>query len=208
VRRVVAENLQDIQLSRESDPFEQEISMKTSVLPVLFACACGAPLSASAAETAAPKNADDIAVIRQIEKDMGDAMTAVDIDKLGQMFADDWATTCPAGTMATATKESILRDFKSGNDRLEAFELGPIDVQVFGDTAIAQGSSIEKRTRNGKDASGQFVWVDILEKREGKWVVVKGAGGRVKQGTEEPGGSAGPSSRLVLEQRTEAKNEQ
>jgi len=30
------------------------------------------------------------------------------------------------------------------------------------------------------DASGQFVWMDILEKRAGNWVVVKGAGDRVK----------------------------
>jgi len=154
--------------------------MKTFFLPVLLAFACIAPVSANSAEAAASKNANDIAVIKQIEKDMGDAMVAVDIDKLSQMFADDWVTTVPAGKVATVTKESILRDFKSGNDKLEAFELGPIDVQVFGNIAIAHGSSTEKRTRNGQDASGQFVWMDILEKRAGKWVVVKGAGGRAK----------------------------
>ena len=148
--------------------------MKTFFLPVLLACASITPVSANSAEAAASKDANDIAVIKQIEKDMGDAMVAVDIDKLGQMFADDWVTTVPAG------KESILSDFKSGNDKLHAFELGPIDVQVFGNIAIAHGSSTEKRTRNGQDASGQFVWMDILEKRAGKWVVVKGAGGRVK----------------------------
>jgi ketosteroid isomerase-like protein len=154
--------------------------MKTFFLPVLLACASIAPVSANSAEPAASKDANDIAVIKQIEKDMGDAMVAVDIDKLGQMFADDWVTTVPAGKTATVTKESILSDFKSGNDKLHAFELGPIDVQVFGNIAIAHGSSTEKRTRNGQDASGQFVWMDILEKRAGKWVVVKGAGGRVK----------------------------
>jgi ketosteroid isomerase-like protein len=154
--------------------------MKEIFLPVLVGCACVAPPSASSAEALASNNADDIAAIRQIEKDMGDAMVAADIDKLGQFFADDWATTVPAGKVAAVTKESILRDFQSGNDRLEAFELGPIDVQVFGTVAIAQGSSTEKRTRHGQDASGQFVWTDILEKRAGKWVVVKGAGGRVK----------------------------
>ena len=159
--------------------------MKTFFLPVLFACACIAPVLANSGEAAASKNASDIAAIRQLEKEMGDAMVAVDIDKLGQMFADDWATTVPAGKTATVTRESILRDFKSGDDKLEAFELGPIDVQVFGNTAIAQGSSTEKRIRNGKDASGQFVWTDILEKRAGKWVVVKGAGARVKEGIQE-----------------------
>jgi ketosteroid isomerase-like protein len=154
--------------------------MKTSSLSALLACACIAPALAHSSEAATSKNANDIAVIKQIEKDMGDAMVAVDIDKLSQFFADDWVTTVPTGKVATVTKESILRDFKSGNDKLEAFELGPIDVQVFGNTAIAHGSSTEKRTRNGQDASGQFVWMDILEKRAGNWVVVKGAGDRVK----------------------------
>jgi ketosteroid isomerase-like protein len=154
--------------------------MKTFFLPVLLACASIAPVSANSAEAAASKDANDIAVIQQIEKVRGVALVAVDIDKLSQMFADDWVTTVPAGKTATVTKESILSDLKSGNDKLEAFELGPMDVQVFGDIAIAHGSSTEKRTRNGHDASGQFVWMDILEKRAGKWVVVKGAGGRVK----------------------------
>ena len=154
--------------------------MKTFFLPVLLACACVAPAAANSSEAATSKDANDIAVIKQIEKEIGDAMVAADVDKLGQIFADDWATTVPAGKMATASKESLLRDFESGNDKLEAFELGPIDVQVFGNVAIAEGSSTEKRTRNGQDASGQFVWTDILEKRAGNWVVVKGAGGRVK----------------------------
>ena len=154
--------------------------MKIFSLPVLLACACIAPASANSSDAATSKDAKDIAVIKQVEKDIGDAMVTVDIDKLSQIFADDWVTTVPAGKMATVTKESILRDFKSGNDRLEAFELGPIDVQVFGNIAIAHGSSTEKRTRNGHDASGQFVWMDILEKRAGNWVVVKGAGARVK----------------------------
>jgi len=154
--------------------------MKTYSLPVLLACACVAPASAGSSEAAASKDANDIAVIKQVERDIGDAMVAVDIDKLGRIFADDWATTVPAGKTATVSKETLLRDFESGNDKLEAFELGPIDVQVFGNVAIAHGSSTEKRTRNGHDASGQFVWMDILEKRAGNWVVVKGAGGRVK----------------------------
>ena len=34
----------------------------------------------------------DVATIKQLEQDMGNAMVAVDIDKLNQIFADDWAT--------------------------------------------------------------------------------------------------------------------
>jgi len=151
--------------------------MKTFFLPVLLACACVAPAVANSSEAATPKDANDIAVIKQIEKEIGDAMVAADVDKLGQIFADDWATTVPVGKITTASKESLLRDFESGNDKLEAFELGPIDVQVLGNSAVAQGGVIETR---GKETNAQMIYADLLEKRAGKWVVVRSMGGKVK----------------------------
>jgi len=54
-----------------------------------------------------------------------------------------------------------------------------MDVRVFGNVAVAQGSVEEKRSRNGKDTSGNFAWMDLLEKRAGKWVDVQSAAGRL-----------------------------
>jgi ketosteroid isomerase-like protein len=104
-------------------------------------------------------------------------MVAGDIDKLNQLYADDWATIGPSGKIII--KETLLSDFKSFHDKLEWFENGPMDVQVFGNVAVAHGSVTEKRTRDG-DTSGEFVWMDLLEKRAGKWVVVRSAGTRAK----------------------------
>ena len=75
----------------------------------------------------------------------------------------------------------MLSDFESFHDKLESFEVGPMDVQVFGDVAVVHGSVTEKRVRDGKDTSGDFVWMDLLEKRAGKWVVVRSAGARFKR---------------------------
>jgi len=152
--------------------------MKTLLLHILLACTCVALVSAALGEAAAAKEANDIALIKQISRDMGDAMVAVDIDKLNQIFADDWVSVAASGKVVT--KESALSGFKSGGEKLKAYELGPIDVQVFGNVAVAHGGVTERR--NGQDASGQFVWMDLLEKREGKWVVVQSAGHRVESG--------------------------
>src|SRR5215813_12714829 len=66
-----------------------------------------APISA-----AAPINDPiDLAAVRQIGQDMGDAMVAGDIEKLNQIFADDWATIDSSGKIFT--KEPLLTDFKS-----------------------------------------------------------------------------------------------
>jgi len=129
----------------------------------------------------APAPSKDPAVIeavRKVERDMGDAMVAVDIDKLNQIFADDWASIGSSGRVIT--KERVLQDFKSGRDRLVSYQNGPIDVQVFGDIAVAHGGVAEQRIRDGKDDSGESVWMDLLEKRAGRWVVVRSAGASVK----------------------------
>jgi ketosteroid isomerase-like protein len=130
-------------------------------------------------DTPAPSN-DPAAIeaIRKLGQDMGDAMVAVDIDKLNQIFADDWVTVGKSGKVIT--KEKVLDDFKSGRDKLVSYKLGPIDVQVFGDVAVAHGGVTEERIRDGKDVGGESVYMDLLKKREGKWVVVRSAAAEVK----------------------------
>ncbi len=132
-----------------------------------------------------------VAAIRQLGRDMGDAMVATDIDKLNQIYADDWATVASSGKVVT--KEALLNDFKSFHDKLVSYELGPIDVQVFGDVAVAYGGVTEKRIRDGKDVSGEFVYMDLLKKRAGKWVVVHSAGARVVRAEPSKAQSKDPS---------------
>jgi len=115
--------------------------------------------------------------IKEIEQDMGSAMVAGDVDKLSQIYGDDFVAVESSGNVIT--KETLLSDFKSFHDRLEWFETGPMDVQVFGNIAVVQGSVKEKRSANGKDTSGEFAWMDVLENRAGKWVVTQSAGARV-----------------------------
>src|SRR5437667_7180813 len=154
----------------------KKLQMKKLVGTVVFTSLCARLVLAQPLE--APSN-DPAAVdaVKQVGQEMGKAMMASDIEKLNQIFADDWATVDSSGKIFT--KESLLSDFKSGKHKLEWFENGPVDVQVFGDVAVAQGSVKEKRTDGGKDTSGQFVWMDLLKKRADKWVIVRTLGARV-----------------------------
>jgi len=144
----------------------------TGIVIVLICLAAFVPLQAQ------PIDTSSVETIKQLEQEMGNAMIAGDVGKLSQIYADDWATVGSSGEVTT--KQTLLTDFKSFHDKLEWFENGPIDVQVFGNVAVACATVKEKRTRDGKDTSGEFVWVDLLEKRAGKWVVVRSAGARKK----------------------------
>ena len=150
--------------------------MKGLIASALFASVCAGPVL-TASLKAQYKDQAVIDAVKQVEQEMGKAMEAGDIDKLKQIYADDFATIGSSGEIVT--KETLLTDFASFHDKLEWFENGPMDVQVFGNVAVAQGSVKEKRSRNGKDTSGEFAWMDLLERRAGKWVVVRSAAARV-----------------------------
>jgi len=124
------------------------------------------------------KDPSAVSAIVQLEQDMGDAMVRADMGKLDEIYGDDFVTV--GSSHKVFTKKDLLEDFASFHDKLESFQNGPIDVRIFGNIAVASASVTEKRTRDGKDTSGDFVWMDLLEKRAGKWVVVRSGGARIK----------------------------
>ncbi len=132
------------------------------------------------AQTATPaaKGPSVAQSVKQLEHDWIDAVKAGDADKLGQILADDWSGIGYDGSKQT--KQSILADVKSGAIKFESYEFGPMDVKVLGSVAVVQGSDTEKSTTGGKDTSGQWAWMDVFVKRDGKWVAVRSQSAKVK----------------------------
>ena len=151
--------------------------MKIFIALVLLAFAFIVPAwTASSHASSADSSAVD--AVKQLGQDMGDAMIALDIEKLDRIFGDDWVTVGLSGSVYT--KEALLRDIKAGKKKLTWFELRPIDVQIFGDVAIAQGNVAEKRIIDDKETYIELVYSDILKKRDGRWVVVRSMGAAIK----------------------------
>ena len=151
--------------------------MKRLIASALLVCAFAVPAWADLSQSSSA-DSSAAAAIRQLGQDMGDAMIALDVEKLDRMFGDDWVTVGMSGSVYT--KDMLLRDTRAGKKKLTWFELRPIDVQVFGDVAIAQGNVIEKRVVEGKETDMELVYADILKKRDGRWVVVNSMGAKVK----------------------------
>jgi hypothetical protein len=79
-----------------------------------------------------------------------------------------------------STKKQSLDNIKSGANKLDSVEIGPMDVQVIGTVAIVQGSDTEKSSFKGKDTSGKWVWMDVFAMRDGKWQAVRSQSAMVK----------------------------
>ncbi len=117
------------------------------------------------------------AAIMSMEKEWLDAMLAGNAAKIGTFLADDWVFTDPGGQRMTRTQ--MLDDFRSGTLKIESSVPGEVKVNVYGDTAIVNGSSKDKGTYKGMDISGDYVFTDVFVKRDGQWRAVSSAVTRV-----------------------------
>jgi ketosteroid isomerase-like protein len=109
--------------------------------------------------------------LKQVERDWTAGQKAGAADKIAQLLADDWSGLSFDGKKYN--KQQYLADFKSGATKFESIELGPMDVRVFGDIGVVQGGDTEKSSYKGKDTSGKYVWMDVFQKKDGKWQAVR-----------------------------------
>jgi ketosteroid isomerase-like protein len=150
--------------------------MKKLLIAILMTCA-GMGLVLADTPSTPSASASASATVKQLEHDWTEATIAGDYDKVGQIIADDWTGISYDGSKMT--KQGFLADLKSGKDKAQSVEIGPMDVKVLGNVAIVQGSDTEKSVMNGKDTSGKWVWMDVFVKRDGKWVAVRSQAARV-----------------------------
>jgi ketosteroid isomerase-like protein len=116
--------------------------------------------------------------LQQLETDWANAIKDGDVDKVASYLADDWTGLAYDGKLIT--KKKLLADIKSGKDAATSVEMGPMEVKVLGKVAVVQGSDVEKSTTDGKDTSGKWVWTDVFEMRDGKWLAVRSQSAMLK----------------------------
>jgi len=122
------------------------------------------------AQKPAASDSSVAAQLKQIENDWSAAQKARDTKKLEEILADQWVGIGPDAK--TSDKAKAIEDVKAPGNSLDSYEMGPMDVRVFGNTAIVIGSDTEKSKDSGKDTSGKYVWTDVFIKQNGKWKAI------------------------------------
>jgi ketosteroid isomerase-like protein len=117
--------------------------------------------------------------LKQVEQEWMAAQKAGDADKIAPLIADNWKALGPNGEKMD--KQQYLADFKSGAQKYESIEAGPMDVHVMGNVGVVQGSDTEKSSYKGEDTSGEYVWMDVFQKKDGKWQAVRSEVTKVKK---------------------------
>ena len=153
--------------------------MKKFAGAILLVCACAGTVFARPQATATPAKAPSISeAVKQLERDWIAAVKAGDAEKLATFMTDDWMGIQGDGTVAD--KKTYIGWTKSGAEKIESVEVGPMTVKVMGNVAVCQGSDTEKSSMSGKDTSGKYVWMDVFVKTGDKWVAVRSQSAMVK----------------------------
>jgi len=98
------------------------------------------------------------------------ALMSADLAVLAQIFADDYVQYNEAGK--AFTKQDVLNNFRTGAIRYPLIVSTSRKIRVFGDTAVVQGSESDEIEINGKRSAVRYVYLDVLCKREGEWMLV------------------------------------
>jgi ketosteroid isomerase-like protein len=108
--------------------------------------------------------------IANLEAALGQAMIHKDIATLSNVVADDWTIQNDSGAMGT--KAGFISDVQSGALVVTTFKLHDLHIRVLGNVAFVQGFDDEESSYKGKPNNGTYNWLDVWEKRGGRWVSV------------------------------------
>ncbi len=98
------------------------------------------------------------------------ALMSADLAVLAQIFADDYVQYNETGK--PFTKQDVLDNFRTGAIRYPSIVSTGRLIRIFGDTAVVHGSELDEVEIDGERSIVRYVYLDVLQKRGGKWKLV------------------------------------
>jgi uncharacterized protein (TIGR02246 family) len=134
----------------------------------LFFSCCILSVLATRAQTAA----DDIDTVKKLNEAWIRSYPGKDTATMSRILADDLIMITHNGSRVT--KPEILRNMASPGQRVKNSKVDKVDVRLVGNTALvfAEASFVTVDNTSGKEMSGRTNYLDVYEKRDGRWVAI------------------------------------
>ncbi len=98
------------------------------------------------------------------------ALMAADLEVLAGIFADDYVQYNDAGQ--AFTKNDVIENFRTGAIRYSSIISTGRTIRMLGDTAVVHGSENDEVEACGQRFSVRYIYLDVLQKRNGNWKLV------------------------------------
>ncbi len=123
--------------------------------------------------------ADADSELTQIEHRLVKLWVDGDRGAIDAILAHDWSVIDLTGRVMA--KEQVMKEFGSGDRRIESGSIDDIKVRVFGELAVVTGRSVLTGSYQGKQANVVQRFTDVFAKRDGRWQAVVSQGTQVAQ---------------------------
>jgi uncharacterized protein (TIGR02246 family) len=121
--------------------------------------------------------------IQELEEEFQKAVVQGDVATFERLFADDFTHTSQDGTFRT--RAVWLKGREQGKSSYVSYGVDDRQIRIYGDTALVTGLAKPSwREKDGTSASGQFRFLRVWVKRDGRWRAVAFQSTSVKEKKE------------------------
>lgn len=132
---------------------------------LIFSCCILSGL-ASLAQTASA----DINTVKKLNEDWIHSYPGKDTATMARILADDLIMITPNGSRIG--KADILKNMTSPSQQIKTTKVDKADVRLVGNAALVFAEASFVTVDNGKEVTGRTSYLDIYEKRNGRWVAI------------------------------------
>lgn len=106
--------------------------------------------------------------IKALQKQLNEALIKGDTSTLDRLYSDDYVSL--SASSGNANKRQLLDAIRNGNTRFDSIENEDQQVRVYGDTAVATGTTkIRSHSKAKGDINGEQQYTRVWVKRNGRW---------------------------------------
>ncbi|MEI9896354.1 MAG: nuclear transport factor 2 family protein [Chthoniobacter sp.] len=109
----------------------------------------------------------DKAELRDIQKRCSAALLSGDFQALGAIFAEEWMLVGPDGQVMS--REQIFQQLNGGDLKFTSYEMGEMEIRIFGDTAVVVGHANPHGEYKGEKFEENEVFSDTFIRVGGRW---------------------------------------
>jgi ketosteroid isomerase-like protein len=126
--------------------------------------------------------------LRELEAQFARAVVRGDREFYERVLADDFTHTSHSGVFKTRAqwlaeaKRGDQASAKSGTTRYDSYDVDELAFRIYGDTAVVTGRTTPKgTTAKGQAMTGQYRFLRVWVKKQGRWQAVAFQGTRIAQ---------------------------